>query len=213
LKLRGTLRGDRRHADEPTPDICIPKKPSFLKGAAAKEWKRIAIELHTQKLLSEMDLAALAGYCHAYGEVIKIDKAIAKQKKDIEHVRKAMLVRLRRDFGVDEDQGQPDAKSVEGFGFGVKPVDDDVVGVKVKEKKKTWEEEIFLLSHSAEYLCTGAKGSLVLNPLIKARAAAWELVLKFGREFGLSPVARTRISTGNADDANPWLAKMKQNAG
>jgi len=170
LKLHGTNRADRRHADEPEPEICIPKKPAFLKGPAAKEWKRITVELHEQKLLSEMDLAALSGYCHAYGEVIKIDREIGKYKKRVEAARK----KLAEDMTDDGD--------------------------------------IFISHHPAEYLCTGSKGGLVLNPLIKARNSAWELVLKFGREFGLSPVARTRISTGKADEQNAFLQHIKNYA-
>ena len=148
LKLHNTYRADRRHADEPDPDVCIPKKPVFLKGPAAKEWKRITIELQQMKLISQIDMAALAGYCHAFGEVVRLEKQLVNDRKNC---------RLGD-------------------------------------------------------LIMGAKGGWVLNPLIKARNASWKMVLEFGREFGLSPVSRTRISTGQADDKNPF-ADFISNAG
>ncbi len=144
LKLHNTYRKDRRFADEPELDIAIPDCPSILKDAAKREWYRITVELCKQKLLSQVDMATLAGYCHAWGEVVKIDRSIQRQKK----------------------------------------------------------------TYGGIYLTEGSSGNMVLHPLIRARESAWKLVLKFGTEFGLSPVSRTRISTSKVENKNPFVEFM-----
>ena len=74
LKLTGTFQKCRRLDDEPTPDVCIPKMPTFLKGEAAKEWKRITVLLAERKCVTEWDVAALAMYCQEWGKYVMVNK-------------------------------------------------------------------------------------------------------------------------------------------
>jgi P27 family predicted phage terminase small subunit len=163
-KLSGTLRKDRSFTDEPVPDVCIPKKPVFLKGPAAKEWDEVTQLLADQKLISLLDKAACAGYCYNYGEIEKLTKAIAKQKRTTEKLRRAFLKKIKEEGGDETD----------------------------------------VATYSAEFLVIGAKGSTIINPLKKALSSAFKLMNEFGREFGLSPVARTRISTGKSEANDEW---------
>ena len=65
--IEGTFRKDRSSESEPFPDVCIPLPPDHLTDTAKKEWERISRELYSLGLLSEIDMAALAGYCQVYG--------------------------------------------------------------------------------------------------------------------------------------------------
>jgi len=63
--MQGTYRKDRANPNEPEPKICIPDPPGFLTDRALEEWHRIAPELETMGLLSQVDSMALAAYCAA----------------------------------------------------------------------------------------------------------------------------------------------------
>ncbi len=58
------------------PATVIPKRPVHLKGVAAKEWDRISVELEALGLISQMDLAALAMYCIAWGRHVDAERKI-----------------------------------------------------------------------------------------------------------------------------------------
>jgi len=55
-------------ADEPTPDAVAAgvEPPAWLDETARVEWARLAPLLVGQGLLTELDTAALAAYCHAF---------------------------------------------------------------------------------------------------------------------------------------------------
>lgn len=58
------------------PAAKAPSLPRFLGALAAKEWKRIARQLEKVSLVTELDRAALALYCQAYGEYEAIELRI-----------------------------------------------------------------------------------------------------------------------------------------
>lgn len=51
---------------EPKPEKKAPRCPSWLEDEAKKEWKRMAKQLEQLGILTEVDMAAFAGYCQAY---------------------------------------------------------------------------------------------------------------------------------------------------
>ena len=69
LKLLEGNRGTRTQNDaEPKPNPLMDLKPPvFLNKYGKAEWKRIVPVLAELGLLTEVDRAALAGYCNAYG--------------------------------------------------------------------------------------------------------------------------------------------------
>ncbi|MGI6721768.1 MAG: phage terminase small subunit P27 family [Anaerovoracaceae bacterium] len=52
--------------NEPRPDKKAPRCPSWLEDEAKKEWKRMGKVLEQMGLLTDMDMAAFAGYCQAF---------------------------------------------------------------------------------------------------------------------------------------------------
>lgn len=52
--------------NEPKPQKKAPRCPAWLEDEAKKEWKRMGKILEQMGLLTDMDMAAFAGYCQAY---------------------------------------------------------------------------------------------------------------------------------------------------
>ena len=77
--------------DEPKPEPIAPKCPSWLHKDAKKEWKRIAPQLEKLGLLTQVDMAALAGYCESW----------AQYKRSIEFIHKHGEV-----YPIKDDEGR-----------------------------------------------------------------------------------------------------------
>ncbi len=56
----------------------IPTCPRHLKGAALKEWRRVSVELKKLGLISQIDRAALAIYCTAWGRYVDAEEMLLK---------------------------------------------------------------------------------------------------------------------------------------
>lgn len=54
------------NTQEPKPEKKAPRCPAWLEDEAKKEWKRMAKQLEQLGILTEIDMAAFAGYCQAY---------------------------------------------------------------------------------------------------------------------------------------------------
>jgi P27 family predicted phage terminase small subunit len=77
--LQGTGRR-RRNPREPRPRLSIPSAPRHLNPAARSEWRRLSEELHQLGLLTEIDRAALAMYCQAYGRWVFAEQKLKDEK-------------------------------------------------------------------------------------------------------------------------------------
>lgn len=71
------LRGNASHKplsslldDIVRPDVAIPTPPDHLEGEALAEWNRITPHLEKLGLVSEIDRAALVGYCDSWSEYV-----------------------------------------------------------------------------------------------------------------------------------------------
>lgn len=62
--------------DSISPAVEIPNAPRHLKGEALKEWKRVSVELETLGLISQIDRAALAMYCTAWGRYVDAENKL-----------------------------------------------------------------------------------------------------------------------------------------
>ena len=77
LKLLHGNPGKRRLTpNEPVPDKKPPTCPSHLCPPAKAEWKRLAAQLTMLRILTDLDRAALAGYCQAYGRWVEAEKKL-----------------------------------------------------------------------------------------------------------------------------------------
>ena len=56
----------------------LPTCPTHLVREAKAEWKRMAQVLYSYGLLTEVDRAALAAYCQAYGRWVKAERMVTK---------------------------------------------------------------------------------------------------------------------------------------
>lgn len=77
-KLDGDIHKERWTKNEPQPKEGIPTCPAHLTGPSRTEWRRITKELSELGLLTNIDRAALAAYCSAYGRWVKAERAISR---------------------------------------------------------------------------------------------------------------------------------------
>lgn len=73
--LKGTFQKCRQRK-EPKPPKSIPNPPSCLDSVGKREWRRITPELDRLGLISNLDMAALAGYCQAFSTWFKASKEL-----------------------------------------------------------------------------------------------------------------------------------------
>lgn len=65
--------------NEPKPRPVPPEMPAHLNGPAKKEWQRVVPILDRLGILSEVDGAALAGYCQCYARWAQCEKRLEKK--------------------------------------------------------------------------------------------------------------------------------------
>jgi P27 family predicted phage terminase small subunit len=61
---------------EPKPTASVPTCPAHLNPSAKAEWKRLARQMHVLGMISELDRAALAAYCQAYGRWAEAERKL-----------------------------------------------------------------------------------------------------------------------------------------
>jgi P27 family predicted phage terminase small subunit len=83
------------NADEPKPAAKLPQPPAELGDDAKREWRRMAAELHTLGLLTNLDRATLAAYCQSYGRWLVAERALARQAAR-DPVMQALMVRTKK---------------------------------------------------------------------------------------------------------------------
>jgi len=64
--------------NEPKPQKQAPKCPTWLDAEAKKEWRRTAKQLEQLGILTQVDMAAFAGYCQAYSRWKEAEEFINK---------------------------------------------------------------------------------------------------------------------------------------
>lgn len=76
--LQGTQRADRMNENEPIYSPIIPTIPEHLSEYAKEEWIYIIKFLDPVGLITEVDKAALAGYCQSYGRWRQAEEQLNK---------------------------------------------------------------------------------------------------------------------------------------
>ena len=64
--------------NEPKPTKKAPPCPKWLEPEAKKEWRRLAKKMEQLGVLTEVDMAAFAGYCQAYARWKEAEEFISK---------------------------------------------------------------------------------------------------------------------------------------
>lgn len=57
-------------------DRVMPKCPTFVKGEARREWRRVSSELYAAGLLESCDRGALAAYCTSWARWVDAEKQL-----------------------------------------------------------------------------------------------------------------------------------------
>ena len=65
-ELEGNPGKRELNKNEPRPQRKAPVCPKWLEPEAKKEWRRLAKKMEAMGVLTEVDMAAFAGYCQAY---------------------------------------------------------------------------------------------------------------------------------------------------
>jgi P27 family predicted phage terminase small subunit len=65
-ELEGNPGKRKLNEHEPKPEKKAPPCPKWLEKDARKEWHRLAKKMEALGILTEVDMAAFAGYCQAY---------------------------------------------------------------------------------------------------------------------------------------------------
>ena len=76
--IAGTARRCRLPKHEPKPELAIPPVPPELCDDAKCEWRRVAPDLYRAGLMTNLDRAALAGYCAAWGRMVRAERLLRK---------------------------------------------------------------------------------------------------------------------------------------
>lgn len=88
LKIVAGNPGKRAlNLEEAKVDLSQPPPPPFLNDDAKVEWGRVSSELYSAGLMTNIDRAALAAYCQAYGRWAEAERALAKmaEKDPVNH--------------------------------------------------------------------------------------------------------------------------------
>ena len=64
--LEGNPGKRKLNGREPRPEKKAPSCPKWLEPEGRKEWRRLARKMEMMGILTEVDMAAFAGYCQAY---------------------------------------------------------------------------------------------------------------------------------------------------
>jgi P27 family predicted phage terminase small subunit len=87
--------------NEPKPAVALPSCPAHLSPSARAEWKRLARYMHDLGMISELDRAALAAYCQAWGRWVEAERRL----KETPPLIRYLFSRFRAaDFGENQRQ-------------------------------------------------------------------------------------------------------------
>lgn len=74
--LEGNPGKRKLNPSEPKPKVVVPTCPGHVRGVAKREWTRVTRELKALGLVSQIDRAALAAYCIAYGRWVEAERQV-----------------------------------------------------------------------------------------------------------------------------------------
>lgn len=93
-QLRGNP-GKRKTPPRPRHAPAIPNPPTWVKGEALREWKRITPELHRMGYLAAIDRAALAMYCRWWARWVELDALLNREGLVVDGARRDRSEKVR----------------------------------------------------------------------------------------------------------------------
>lgn len=64
--------------NEPKPGAAKPRAPHVLSEEAKKHWRTVVKQLHAAKVMTRLDIDALALYCEAYARWVEANESLVK---------------------------------------------------------------------------------------------------------------------------------------
>ena len=86
-ELEGNPGKHPLNTSEPKPNKKAPACPKWLEPEAKKEWRRLAKQMEAIGILTEVDMAAFAGYCQAYARWKEAEEFITQHGTIVKTVR------------------------------------------------------------------------------------------------------------------------------
>ncbi len=85
--LQGNAGHRKIKKNEPKPSEVMPECPPFLDNIGKKEWNRFSKVLNGLGLLTEIDGTAFASYCQLYSTLVRIQRDMKAQEKELKKAR------------------------------------------------------------------------------------------------------------------------------
>jgi P27 family predicted phage terminase small subunit len=135
--IKGTFRACRANPNEPVYPDEIPLPTDFLNDYGKKEWVRISKDLFKQGLLASVDMAALTGYCQAFGRWAQAEKDLLGESLTINTIQGNKIQNPL--IGIANTSMEHMRKFL--IEFGMTPASRSKVSAKkTKKKKDAWAE-------------------------------------------------------------------------
>ena len=114
-ELEGNPGKRKLNDKEPKPLKKAPSCPKWLENEAKKEWRRLSKKMEMMGVLTEVDMAAFAGYCQAYarwkeaeefitqhGTIVKTPSGYWQQvpQVTISHANQKIMLQAAAEFGL-----------------------------------------------------------------------------------------------------------------
>lgn len=77
-QLEGNPGKRKLNSNEPQPERTAPECPDWLSDEAKAEWQRLADVMEAMGILTEIDMAAFAGYCQSYARWKEAEEFITR---------------------------------------------------------------------------------------------------------------------------------------
>ena len=77
-QLEGNPGKRKLNSNEPQPERTAPECPDWLSDEAKTEWHRLADVMEAMGILTEIDMAAFAGYCQSYARWKEAEEFITR---------------------------------------------------------------------------------------------------------------------------------------
>lgn len=188
-KLRGNPGKRAQNHNEPQPELGA-QCPAWLHPEAKREWKRLRAELERLDLLTVVDQAAMAAYCQAYARWFDAERAIAEAAAD--HAE--TLLELARMIVVCPDDPAEKVRIIDEAnrrGISYRLAEQiAAMGPDTEAARKAAYKR-----HGRGLTTVTSQGTVIQHPLVGISNQASKEMLRIAGEFGMTPAARTRLST------------------
>ena len=99
-ELEGNPGKRKLNDKEPKPVKKAPSCPKWLEAEAKKEWRRLSKKMEMMGVLTEVDMAAFAGYCQAYARWKEAEEFITQHGTSIAQTYLKVMNRFAEQFGL-----------------------------------------------------------------------------------------------------------------